>query len=94
MLFAVAQVRNTARTFERNARLRLGGSARLDARYTLAPSTGDFILVRNCGPIGALVPAFEARADGPYAFLNTNAYLSSDPGGAGGGVSITFYDRK
>ena len=72
----------------------VSGGAKLDARYTLAPSGGEFILVRNCGPIGALVPTFETRADGPYAFLNANAFLSSDPGSAGGGVSITFYERK
>jgi hypothetical protein len=69
-------------------------SGSLDAWYTLAPSDGEFILVRNCGPMGKLIPWFEARADGPYSFLNTSAYLSSDPGGAGGGVSITFYERK
>jgi len=72
-----------------------GSTTTLDAWYTLAPSDGYFILVRNCGPMGALIPYFEASTDGPYNFLNTNAYLSSDPGGgAGGGVSITFYDRK
>ncbi len=66
----------------------------LDARYMLAPSDGEFILVRNCGPMGALVPEFETRAEGPYAFLNANTFLSSDPGTGGGGVSITFYERK
>ncbi|HEY5961708.1 MAG TPA: DUF3237 family protein, partial [Polyangiaceae bacterium] len=66
----------------------------LDARYTLAPSDGEFILVRNCGPMSGLVPVFEARADGPYAFLNANKFLSSAPGSASGGVSITFYERK
>ena len=70
------------------------GSATLDARYTLAPNDGEFITVRNCGPMGALVPLFEARADGPYAFLNANTWVSSDPGMAGGGVSITFYERQ
>jgi hypothetical protein len=66
----------------------------LDARYTLAPSDGEFILVRNCGPMGTLVPTFEARADGPYAFLNANKFLSSAPGTGSGGVSITFYERQ
>lgn len=70
------------------------GSARLDARYALSTSDGEYVLVRNCGPMGALVPAFETRANGPYAFLNTNRYLSSDPGMASGGVSITFYERS
>jgi hypothetical protein len=68
----------------------LGG---LDARYTLAPTGGEFILVRNCGS-GTLYPVFEARADGPYAYLNENKYISSAPGVSGGGVSITFYERK
>jgi hypothetical protein len=69
-------------------------SAKLDARYALSTTDGAYILVRNCGPFGALVPVFETRADGPYAFLNTNKYLSSDPGFAAGGVSITFYERR
>ncbi len=66
----------------------------LDARYTLAPSDGSFIIVRNCGPSNNLVPAFEAAVDGPYKFLNDGKYLSSAPGAGSGGVSITFYERK
>lgn len=66
----------------------------LDARYTLAPSDGGFIIVRNCGPINALVPAFETALDGPYKFLNDGKFLSSSPGSGSGGVSITFYQRK
>jgi hypothetical protein len=66
----------------------------LDARYTLAPSNGEFIIVRNCGPINSLVPAFEARTDGSFAFLNTGKFLSSSPGGGSGGVSITFYETN
>lgn len=50
--------------------------------------------VRNCGPCGALIPLFEAKADGPYAFLNENEFLSSDPGTGSGGVSITFYEEQ
>jgi hypothetical protein len=65
----------------------------IDARYTLAPNDGEFIIIRNCGS-GALVPVFEARVDGPYAFLNENKYLSSSPNPGSGGVSITFYERK
>jgi hypothetical protein len=38
------------------------------------------------------VPIFEARADGPYAYLNSGLYLSSNPGIANGGVKITMYD--
>ena len=70
------------------------GATRLDARYTLAASDGELVLVRNCGAFGALIPIFEARAAGPYAFLNENEFLSSDPGSAAGGVSITFYERN
>ena len=66
------------------------GGTTLDARYTLAPSNGEFIIVRNCGPINGLVPVFEARTDGSFAFLNTGKFLSSAPGGGSGGVSITF----
>ncbi len=72
----------------------LGGSTVLDARYALASNDGEYILVRNCGPFGALIPLFEARADGPYAFLNENTFLSSDPGSGQGGVTITFYERN
>jgi len=68
----------------------LGG---LDARYTLAPDDGEFIIVRNCGS-GGLIPVFEARIDGPYNFLNENKYLSSSPGMGSGGVTITFYEKK
>ncbi|MFB9234998.1 DUF3237 family protein [Plantactinospora siamensis] len=72
----------------------IGSTTTLDARYTLATNDGELILVRNCGPMGRLVPTFEARAAGPYAFLNANTWLSSDPGVGQGGVSITFYERR
>lgn len=72
----------------------VSGTAKLDARYTLSSNDGEFIVVRNCGPFGALIPQFETRADGPYAFLNANTFLSSDPGSVAGGVSITMYERK
>jgi hypothetical protein len=74
----------------------LAGSAgtTLDARYTLAPGDGEFIIVRNCGPANALVPVFETRAAGPYAFLNEGKFLSSSPSVGSGGVSITFSERK
>jgi hypothetical protein len=68
----------------------LGG---LDARYTLAPSDTDFIIVRNCGSNG-LVPVFETKVNGKYAFLNETKYLSSSPEVGGGGVKITFYEVK
>ncbi len=51
----------------------------LDARYTLAPNNGEYIIVRNCGSGSGLVPVFEARVDGEYAFLNENKYLSDGP---------------
>jgi hypothetical protein len=70
----------------------IASSTKLDARYVLASSDGEFIVVRNCGPFGALIPQFEARAAGPYAFLNTGKFISSDPGTAQGGVKITFYE--
>ena len=72
----------------------VSGTATLDARYMLASDDGEFVIVRNCGPGGALVPLFETRAAGPYAFLNENDYLSSDPGVGAGAVSITFYERE
>ncbi|WP_437755391.1 DUF3237 domain-containing protein [Sorangium sp. So ce1389] len=72
----------------------IGATTVLDARYALSSNEGEVILVRNCGPFGALVPVFETRADGPYAILNTKQYVSSDPGGAAGGVSLTFYERR
>lgn len=72
----------------------VSGTAKLDARYTLASNDGEFIVIRNCGAFGALIPQFETRAAGPYAFLNANTFVSSDPGSATGGVSITIYERK
>jgi hypothetical protein len=72
----------------------IGSSTKLDARYTLLSNDGEYVIVRNCGPFGALIPQFEARKGGTYAYLNENKYLSSDPGTGGGGVSITFYERK
>ncbi|WP_433931828.1 DUF3237 domain-containing protein [Sorangium cellulosum] len=72
----------------------IGATTVLDARYALSSNDGEVIVVRNCGPFGALIPVFETRADGPYAILNTKQYVSSDPGGAAGGVSLTFYERR
>jgi hypothetical protein len=66
----------------------------LDARYTIRTSDGFFILIRNCGAVGALVPVFETRADSPYAWLNTGRFLSSDPGIAPGAVNITIYQAN
>ena len=65
----------------------------IDARYLWQASDGEIIIVRNTtSAAGGLVPTFEARVDGPYAYLNTGLYLSSNPGMANGGVKITMYD--
>ena len=70
----------------------LSPPATIDARYLWQADDGEVILIRNVGTFGALVPTFEARTDGPYAFLNDGLYLSSNPGMADGGVSITIYE--
>jgi hypothetical protein len=70
-----------------------GGGPAIDARYLWQASDGEIIIVRNTtSAIGGLVPIFEARLDGPYAYLNTGKYLSSNPAMANGGVKITMYD--
>jgi hypothetical protein len=51
----------------------------LDARYTLQTDDGELILVRNCGELGALIPTFETRSDGPYVWLNQGSFRSADP---------------
>jgi len=70
----------------------LSPPATIDARYLWQADDGEIIIVRNAGTFGSLVPTFEARADGPYAFLNSGRYLSSNPGRAQGGVAITMYE--
>jgi len=72
----------------------LGSAFELDARYTVHTDDDELIIVRNCGPVGALVPVFETRADGPYAFLNENRWLSSDPGVGLGVVNLTIYELQ
>jgi hypothetical protein len=64
----------------------------LDARYTIKATEGDLIVVRNCGLIGGLVPVFETKKDGKYAWLNANTWLSSDPGLGVGVVNLTIYE--
>jgi hypothetical protein len=66
--------------------------ASIDAHYLWETDDGELIIVRNGGGFGALAPTFEARADGPYAYLNTGRYLSSNPGRGEGGVALTFYE--
>ncbi len=70
----------------------LSGPPAIDARYLWQAADGEVILVRNTTSTGGLVPIFEARVDGPYAYLNTGLFLSSNPGIANGGVKITMYD--
>lgn len=66
--------------------------ATIDAHYLWETDDGEIIIVRNGGSFGALVPTFEARVDGPYAYLNSGSYLSSNPGRGEGGVALTFYE--
>lgn len=70
----------------------LSAPATIDARYLWQADDGEVIIVRNAGPFGSLVPTFETRTDGPYAWLNTGFYLSSNPGIRPGGVGITMYE--
>jgi hypothetical protein len=72
----------------------LSNPATIDARYLWQTNDGEIIIVRNAGQFGALVPIFEVRADSKYSYLNNTLYLSSDPGMAGSGVTITFYESK
>jgi len=69
----------------------------IDARYLWETTEGDVIIVRNAGPFNALIPTFETRVDGKYAWMNSGKYLSSAPGaggGTGGGLSIAMYKVK
>jgi hypothetical protein len=70
----------------------LSPPATIDAHYLWETDDGELIIVRNGGSFGSLVPTFETRVDGPYAYLNTGSYLSSNPGRGEGGVAITFYE--
>ena len=72
----------------------IGSEFVLDARYTLHTDDDELIIVRNCGPVGGLVPVFETRADGPYAWLNANTWLSSNPSVSIGAVNLTIYDKQ
>jgi len=70
----------------------LSPPATIDARYLWQAADGEIIIVRNGGSFGSLVPTFEARVDGPYAYLNEGRYLSSNPAVGQGGVALTFYE--
>jgi hypothetical protein len=66
--------------------------ASIDAHYLWETDDGELIIVRNGGAFGALVPTFETRVDGPYAYLNTGSYLSSNPSMGQGGVALSFFE--
>ena len=68
--------------------------ATIDAHYLWQTDDGEIIIVRNGGAFGSLVPTFETRVDGPYAYLNSGLYLSSNPGVGQDGVSLTFYESS
>ena len=70
----------------------LGNPMTIDAHYLWQTSDGEVIIVRNGGSMGSLVPTFEARVAGKYAWLNSGLYLSSNPGMGSGGVGLTFYE--
>ena len=72
-----------------------GGGPAIDARYLWLTPEGDVITVRNTTNSGVgLVPTFETRVDGKYAWLNSGKYLSSNPGPGAGGVGISMYKSK
>jgi hypothetical protein len=70
----------------------LGSGFILDARYTAKSSDGELIIVRNCGDASTLIPVFEAKKDGKYAFVAKNHYFSSTPSLGTGAVNITIYE--
>jgi len=70
----------------------LSPPATIDAHYLWQTSDGEIVIVRNGGAFGSLVPTFEARVAGPYAWLNSGMFLSSNPQASPGGVALTFYE--
>jgi hypothetical protein len=71
------------------------GAPPIDARYMWETPEGDIIIVRNTTNAGiGLVPFFETRVDGKYAWLNSGKYLSSPPGMGPGGLTISMYKSK
>jgi hypothetical protein len=72
-----------------------GGGPPIDARYLWETPEGDIIIVRNTtNPVVGLVPTFETRVDGKYAWLNSGKYLSSPPGMGAGGLTISMYKSQ
>lgn len=49
----------------------------LEAVYTLQTDDGETIIVRNCGPGTTTAPHFEARVNGPYAWLNDETFVGT-----------------
>jgi hypothetical protein len=74
----------------------LGGEAPpIDARYLWETTGGDIIIVRNTTNNGiGLIPTFETRVDGPFAWMNEGKYLSSPPGMGPGGLTISMYRSR
>jgi hypothetical protein len=71
------------------------GGPPIDARYLWQTTEGDVIIVRNTtNPVVGLVPTFETKVVGKYAWLNSGKYLSSAPGGGPGGLSISMYKSR
>jgi len=71
------------------------GGPPIDARYLWQTTEGDVIIVRNTtNPVVGLVPTFETKVVGKYAWLNSGKYLSSAPGGGAGGLSISMYKSR
>lgn len=71
------------------------GAPPIDARYLWQTTEGDIIIVRNTTNPGiGLVPFFETRVDGKYAWMNSGKYLSSPPGMGPGGLTISMYRSK
>ncbi len=66
----------------------------IDARYMWQTEKGEIIIVRNSGAFSGLVPTFETKVDGEFAWLNSGLYLSSGPGMGAGGVTLTMYKSK
>ncbi|MBN2686362.1 MAG: DUF3237 family protein, partial [Pontiellaceae bacterium] len=70
------------------------GGFTIDARYLWKMDNGEYIVVRNAGAFGNLVPTFEAAVDGEYAWFNEGKYLSSDPQMGGGAVILDMYKSE
>ena len=82
------------RVLNAGADFQLLDSLTLDARYLVKTEDGEVFSVRNCGGFGSLTPSFEARTDGPYAFLNEPKFVSDDPGVGLGNVTIIIRERR